>query len=100
MIIPQEKTGAHVQALSITVGLFTFVSVGLAACLALVLTVFYLVVSFVLLVLQAICEAFSSLADTWAGASPLLKVLLLVAVAYSVYCLYRSRVVRKGAKNA
>jgi ABC-type Co2+ transport system permease subunit len=98
MIIPEEMTGARVQALTMTVGLLTFVSVGLAACLALVMAVFYLVVSFVLIVLQAIAEVFSEMALTWAGANPLLKLIILAAVFYGGYRLYRKQ--KRGGKNA
>lgn len=97
MIIPQDIAGARTQALSVAVGLFTFVSVGVAACLALVVGLFYLVVSFVLLLFQAIAETFSSLAVAWAGADPVFKVLILVAVAYGVYRLYRYK---RGGKYA
>jgi len=97
MISSQEFTGARVQALAITVGLFTFVSVGVAACLALVVGVFYFVVSFVLLVLQAVVEVFGSVGATWVNADPLLKVLILAAIAYGGYRLSRKQ---KGGVNA
>jgi hypothetical protein len=100
MIMPQDLTGARAQATIVTVGLFTFVSVGLAACLALVMAVFYLVVSLALVILQAIGETFSTIALTWAAANPLLKILILGAVLYGSYRLYQSRQVKRGGKHA
>jgi hypothetical protein len=91
MIMPQEMTGARVQALTVTVGLFTFVSVGLAACLALVVAAFYLVASFVLIVLQALVQVFSSMAVTWAAAGPFGQLLILAAVVYGACRLYRAK---------
>jgi len=73
----------------LTTGLFTFVSVGVAACLALVLALFYCVVSFVLIVLRAIVEVFATIAATWISADPFLKVLILAAILYGGYRLYR-----------
>ncbi len=96
MITSQDLAGARVQALSVTVGLLTFVFVGVAACVALIVGAFYLVVSFVLLVLQALTEVFSGLAATWAGADPLLKVVILAALIYGGYRLYRSWRAKRG----
>jgi ABC-type Co2+ transport system permease subunit len=96
MITSTDLAGARVQALSATVGLVTFVFVGVAACLALVVGACYLAVSFVLLILQALVEVFGSLAATWAGADPLLKVIILAAVAYGGYRLYRSWRAKRG----
>src|SRR5215469_10193717 len=89
MMIPQDLTDARVQAIAVTVGLFTFVSVGLAACLALAVGAFYLVVSFVLLLFQAIGEVFSSLVAAWVGADPVLKLLFLGLAVSGGYRLYR-----------
>lgn len=61
IVLQDDLTSARIQAIVVTVGLFTFVSVGLAACLALAVGAFYLVVSFILLLFQAIGEVFSSL---------------------------------------
>lgn len=87
----------RVQAIAVTVGLFTFVSVGLAVCLALAVGVFYLVVSFVLLLFQAIGEVFSSLAAAWVGADLVLKLLLLGLAVYGSYRFYRYK---RGGKYA
>ncbi len=96
MIIPQDLTGARVQALTMTIGLFTFVSVGVAACIALVIGLFYLVVGLVMVVLQAITEVFATIATTWASADPFLRVVLLAAIAYGGYRLYRERIAKGG----
>ena len=90
-MIMQDVSGARAQAMVVMIGLCTFVSVGVAACLALVVGLFYLTVSFVLLVLHALTEMFSSLASVWTSADPLLKVLILAALGYGAYRFYRFR---------
>lgn len=97
MIIPQEEmTGTRVQSLMMGVGLFTFVSVGIAACIGLVVVLFYLLASFVLLMLQAIAEVFSSMAFIWNTADPFCKILIVGAVVYGSYRLYQSRSRKQG----
>ena len=97
IILQDDLTSARIQAIAVTVGLFTFVSVGLAACLALAVGAFYLVVSFVLLLFQAVGEVFSGLAVAWVGADPVLKLLLLGLAVYGGYCFYRCK---RGGKYA
>lgn len=98
MIIPQaeEMTGARVQAMMVTTGLFTFVSIGIVACIGLVVALFYLLASFILLMLQAIAEVFSSMALTWNTADPFCKILIVGAVVYGSYRLYQSRSRKQG----
>jgi len=90
-MIMQDVSGARAQAMVVMIGLCTFVSVGVAACLALVVGLFYVAVSCVLLVLQAVSEVFHGLASVWIGADPLLKVLILVAVVYGVSRFWKRR---------
>jgi hypothetical protein len=99
MIIPgrDEFTAARVQALTMTVGLFTFVAVGIAGCLALIVGLFWIVINFVLLVSRSIAEAFSGIAAIWTGADSLLKLIILVGLAYGGYCFYQSRMKKRGA---
>jgi hypothetical protein len=89
---PTYQDAQRAQAAVVTIGLFT------VGCIALVLTLFYLLVSFVLLVLRAIVEAFSGIASVWVNADSLLKLIILVAVVYGGYCLYRYRIA-KGARS-
>src|SRR4029434_9376541 len=89
MMQPHNLAGARTQALVMTVGLFTFVRVGLAGCLALVMAAFYLAASLVLWFLQALADVFGSVAPVWTAAPPLLKIVLLAGVAYGVYRLWR-----------
>lgn len=101
MIAPQDAfTSARTQAGVVMVGLMTVVCVGVAGCIALVMALFYIVVSFVLIVLQAISEVYYSFASLWVHADPLLKVLLLGVVAYGLYRFYRSRAKKRGAHDA
>lgn len=101
MMQPQDlPDAARVQALIMTTGLLTFVCVGLAACLALVVGVFYLVVNLVLVLLAGIVEAFAGMAGLWAGADPFCKILVLVLLAYGGYRLWRLRAGRRGGKHA
>lgn len=97
MMIPsrEELTAARVQALAVTVGLFTFVAVGIAGCLALIVGLFWLVVHVVLLMSQSIAEAFGGIASIWTGADSLLKLIILVGLAYGGYCFYQSRIAKK-----
>jgi hypothetical protein len=89
MVQTPPLTSQRVQALVMTTGLFTFVSVGMVACIALIITVFYLLAEFILLMLQAIIEVFSTIAHTWVTADPFLRLLILAAVVYGAYRLYQ-----------
>ncbi len=92
---PTFEQVRRAQASIVTVGLLTVVSVGMVACIGLVFTLFYLVVNFVLLVLQAVVEVVSTISTTWGHADPLLKVLILVAMVYGGYRLYQARAAKK-----
>ena len=81
----------RVQAGVMAVGLLTFVCVGVAACFALVAVVFFLVVQFSLIVLQAIVEIFSCIGAIWVNADPFIKLLILVVLAYGVSRFYQLR---------
>jgi len=85
------------QAGVVTVGLMTVVSVGVAACIAIVITLFYLVVQFVLLMLHAIGDVFTEITFTWSTSDPFLRLLILAALGYLGYRLYQWRM-KKGAK--
>jgi hypothetical protein len=88
----------RVQALAVTVGLFTFICVGVLACFALVAAAFYFVVQFTLILLQSIVETFSCIGSTWAGANPLVKLVILVALVYGVYRFYQFK--KRGSRHA
>jgi len=87
----------RVQAGVMAVGLLTFVCVGVAACLALVAAAFFLVVQFVLVVLQAIVEMSSCIGATWVNADPFIKLLILAGLVYGAYRFYQFR---KRGQNA
>jgi hypothetical protein len=89
---PLEPRG---QATMVSLGLMTFVCVGVAACLALVVVVFFLVVQFILIILQATVEAFESIATIWVTADPFTKVIILAALGYGVYRVYQWRTKRE-----
>jgi hypothetical protein len=97
---PTYQDAQRAQAAVVTIGLFTVVSVGIVGCIALVLTLFYLLVSFVLLVLRAIVEAFSGIASVWVNADSVLKLMILVAVVYGGYCLYRYRIAKGASRES
>ena len=88
----------RVQGLAVATGLLTFVCVGAAACFALVAAAFFLVVQFVLILLQSIVETFSCIGSTWAGAHPVVKLLILVALVYGVYRFYQFK--KRGVRHA
>lgn len=92
---PKQAQG---QFTVFAVGIFTFISVGMAACLALVVVVFYLVVQLVLLLLQLTVEAFSSIGALWVAADPFTKVLILAALGLTAYRLYQWRMKKKGGR--
>jgi hypothetical protein len=75
----------RVQAGVMAVGLLTFVCVGVAACFALVAAAFFLVVQFVLVVLQGVVETLSCIGATWVNADPFIKLLVLAGLVYGVY---------------
>jgi hypothetical protein len=85
----QDTISPRTQAAVITLGLLTFVTIGVTACIALILGIVYLFVNFVLITLQAILETVSMIAATYAAADPLVKFLLFVLVAYGLYRAYR-----------
>ena len=89
---PQKQSG---QFTIFAVGIFTFISVGMAACLALVVAVFYLVVQLVLLFLQLTIETFSSIGVLWVSADPFVKIIILAASIYGVYRVYQWRTKRE-----
>ena len=97
MFQPLNPDIQRVQSGVVMVGLLTFVSVGAAACFALVAAAFFLVVQFFLIVLQSTLEAFSCIGALWAGADPFVKLVILVALGYGVYRFYQFR---KGRKHA
>jgi hypothetical protein len=82
------------QAMIVAVGLLTFVSVGMAACFALIAAALYLAVQFVLIVLQSVVEAFALMHTTWVTADPFLRLVILAALGYGVYRFYQSRLKR------
>lgn len=92
---PSEQRG---QATIVSIGLLTFVCVGVAACLALVAAAFYLAVWFVLVVLQGVVSACGMIGYTWAGSDPFIRLLILAALVYGGYWLYQRR--KRGGKNA
>lgn len=89
---PKQAQG---QFTVFAVGIFTFVSVGMAACLALVVAVFYLVVQLILLLLQLTVEAFASIAALWVSADPFVKIIILAALIYGGYRVYQWRTKRE-----
>lgn len=89
MIVLPGDNAQRVQGLVVATGLLTFVCVGVAACLALVAAVFFLVVQFVLIVLQSVVEAFGSMAAIWVAADPFIKVIILAALVFGAYKLYQ-----------
>lgn len=100
MMQPTDLNAAfRAQAGVVTVGLLTVVSVGVVACIALVITLFYLVVQFVLLMLRAISEVFTEIVFTWSTSDPFLRILILAALVYGGYRLYRWRRAKKAGKE-
>jgi hypothetical protein len=91
---PKQQQG---QFTVFAIGLMTFVCVGMAACIGLVVVAFYLVVQLVLLLLQLIVETFSSIAALWAASDPFTKVLILAILGLAAYRLYQWRM-KKGGK--
>lgn len=82
----------------VTVGLLTVVSVGVVACIAIVITLFYLVVEFALLMLRATGEAFAEITFTWSTSDPFLRMLILAALVYGGYRLYHHWRTKKGGR--
>lgn len=82
----------------VAIGLMTFVCVGVAACLALVVVVFYLVVQLILLFLQLSIETFSSIGAIWVSADPFVRVLILAALVYGAYRFVQWRWRKNGGK--
>lgn len=99
MMQASDLSASRVQALVVTVGLFTFVSVGVAACLALVVGAFYLAVQVVVLLLSGILEACSDLGALWMGADSLVKLVLVGAAVYGGLRLYHHQKTQ-GGKHA
>jgi hypothetical protein len=97
MALPNSSP-ERVQGLVIGLGLLTFVSVGVAACLALVVVVFWLAVQVVLYLLQAVVETFSSIGLIWVNADPFVKVVILAGLAYGGYRIYQLK--RRGKRYA
>lgn len=84
------------QASIAAIGLVTVVSMGVAACIVIVLALLWLVVHLALITLQAFIETLSTIGATYAAAAdPLVKFLLLVAIGYVMYRVYR-KIASKG----
>lgn len=98
MIIIENANQQRVQGLVFVTGLMTFVCVGVAACLALVVGVFYLVVQLILLLLQLSVETFSSIGAIWVSADPFMKVVILAALIYGGYRVYQWRTKKRERK--
>jgi hypothetical protein len=98
MIQPTSADMLRVHAGVMTIGLLTVVSVGVVACIAIIITLFYLVVQFVLLMLQAIKEVFTEITFTWSTSDPFLRLLILAALVYGGYRLYQWRM-KKVSKS-
>ena len=89
-----SPNGPRVQAAVVGVGLMTFVCGGMAACFALVAVVFFLVVQFILLVLQSVIEAFAVMHTTWVDADPFIRLVILAALVFGAYKVYQWRLKR------
>lgn len=68
------------------VGLATIVTIGVTACVAIILALLWLIVHIGLLTLQAFIETAGAIATLYATADPLIKFLL----PYAAYRVYRS----------
>src|SRR5262245_12359557 len=81
-----------------TLGLMTFVTIGVTACLAIIAGAIYLCVSFVLLVLQSTIETLSLIVSTYSASNSSLKFVLLLLLFLVVYLVYRT--IRKKGISA
>jgi hypothetical protein len=98
MMQPTGLDAIRAQAGVMTIGLMTVVSVGVVACIAIVITLCYLLVQFVLLMLRAIGEVFTEITFTWSTSDPFLRLLILAALVYGGYRLYQWRQAKRGGK--
>jgi hypothetical protein len=77
------------QAFIIGTGLTTVIAIGAAACIGLTLALVWLTVHIALIALQAILTVLAALGSTFTAASPLAQFLMIVAVAYVLYRVFR-----------
>ena len=82
-ISPQRQ--AHLYA----TGMLTILALGTLASFAVVLTALWLLVQLVTLMIQSSIEALTTLGATYQVADPLVRFLMLVALAYGLYHLVR-----------
>lgn len=80
---------ARQRSLLVCIGLATVLVVGIAGCLLLMLALLWLAVHLALLTLMAFTLTLSALGATYAAASPPIQFLVLFALGYVLYRLYR-----------
>lgn len=88
MMIPDTLTPRQ-QARVMAMGFFTVVFMGTAACIALILLVFWLISQVFLLLIESSIEALSYAGMLYAQADPLIKFCLLACCSYAVYRVFK-----------
>lgn len=83
--IPYGSKRQRQEALIITVGLFTVLSLGVIAAIALVIGAFWCLFQLTFLALQSIIEVSRSIGATFNAADPLVRFLILVAIGCVVF---------------
>lgn len=88
-ILQQSPLQGKSFAIPAMVGLFTVVTSGVLACVAIVMVLAWLVVRLALTLLQAVIETLSAIGTTYTMADPSIKLVVLILVAYVLYSFFQ-----------
>lgn len=89
----QANPASHIryQASSAFIGLITIFVVGLAGCVAIILATLWLISQLAYILISASIETLNAIGLLYLSSDPLIKFVLLVAVAYGVYHVIKGR---------